>query len=375
MKKLQCEICGGSLLMDESGEFAACENCGMKFKKESIKKMLVELSGSVTVEGVASAESLLKRADQLREHCDWSKAEEYYDRVLEIDSECSLAHWGLMLATKRLASADELVCEKLYVRDCDGYQLAIKYANSVELAYITKFVEAIGPAIKSDIEMRKNDADALLMEGEFDVHWFLHGRRRWDYMGIFPELYELVENPDVYIFEAGKLDFQTACKVIEVSIRRNKCRILIFCEDFDVELREILALFSGMYTLYSALIKHKGNLDALSKLARVANVHYFEKLEDVPDDHTKLVSSFPPADPIQSVVLTNDAIVFYPLLKPLKYDVGLSLGESANIMMQPCFEHAVRGFRAQVKEIRGGNITAEDIQKRLEWDSNPLFSL
>ena len=49
MKKLQCEICGGSLMMQDG--IAVCESCGMKFSKEEVKKMVVELSGPIEIKG------------------------------------------------------------------------------------------------------------------------------------------------------------------------------------------------------------------------------------------------------------------------------------------------------------------------------------
>ena len=85
MNKLQCDICGGSLIMDNSGDFAECESCGMKFKRETIKKMIVELSGTVQVEGIANAENLLARAREFENSGALDKACEYYNRVLDLD--------------------------------------------------------------------------------------------------------------------------------------------------------------------------------------------------------------------------------------------------------------------------------------------------
>ena len=45
MEKLQCSVCGGALVMSDDGEKAVCESCGMSFKKETVKKMLLELEG------------------------------------------------------------------------------------------------------------------------------------------------------------------------------------------------------------------------------------------------------------------------------------------------------------------------------------------
>ena len=47
MEKLQCSVCGGTLVMSDDGEKAICESCGMSFKKETVKKMIMELSGPV----------------------------------------------------------------------------------------------------------------------------------------------------------------------------------------------------------------------------------------------------------------------------------------------------------------------------------------
>ena len=66
MKKLQCEICGGQLMMKDG--IAECQSCGMKFSKEEVKKMVVELSGpiqidgEVKVSGVEDADVLYRRA-------------------------------------------------------------------------------------------------------------------------------------------------------------------------------------------------------------------------------------------------------------------------------------------------------------------------
>ena len=66
MKKLQCEICGGALVMQDG--MAVCESCGMKFSKEEVQKMVVELSGpiqidgEVKVSGMEDADVLYRRA-------------------------------------------------------------------------------------------------------------------------------------------------------------------------------------------------------------------------------------------------------------------------------------------------------------------------
>ena len=66
MKKLQCEICGGALVMQDG--MAVCESCGMKFSKEEVQKMVVELSGPIQIDGevkvtgMEDADALYRRA-------------------------------------------------------------------------------------------------------------------------------------------------------------------------------------------------------------------------------------------------------------------------------------------------------------------------
>lgn len=82
MKKLQCEICGGALVMD--GGMAVCESCGMKFSKEEVKKMVVELSGpiqidgEVKVSGMEDADAIYRRAKDYERIGELGSAEDTY---------------------------------------------------------------------------------------------------------------------------------------------------------------------------------------------------------------------------------------------------------------------------------------------------------
>jgi hypothetical protein len=46
MAALTCDICGGSLSMDASGDFAVCESCGMKHTKDRVKAKIQGIGGS-----------------------------------------------------------------------------------------------------------------------------------------------------------------------------------------------------------------------------------------------------------------------------------------------------------------------------------------
>lgn len=57
MKKLVCEMCGGSDLVKQDGVFV-CQNCGTKYSVEEARKMMVE--GTVSVEGTVAVEGTVK---------------------------------------------------------------------------------------------------------------------------------------------------------------------------------------------------------------------------------------------------------------------------------------------------------------------------
>lgn len=91
MQALQCDICGGKLAMDVSGEFAVCESCGMKHTKDRMKQKVQEIKGTVKVEGpvkvegISSANDFLVKARQMVNKNETAKAASFYQKVLEIE--------------------------------------------------------------------------------------------------------------------------------------------------------------------------------------------------------------------------------------------------------------------------------------------------
>ena len=71
--------------MDDNGGFASCESCGMKFSRDTVKRMIIELCGPVQVEGIANIDNLLARAKEYENSGDIKKAFDYYNRILDLD--------------------------------------------------------------------------------------------------------------------------------------------------------------------------------------------------------------------------------------------------------------------------------------------------
>ncbi len=85
MKAMVCEMCGGNDVMKVDGAYV-CQYCGTKYDIEEARKLIVTVSGPVTVDGVATTDNLMDRAQEFFDKGDNVKALEYVNRVLDIDS-------------------------------------------------------------------------------------------------------------------------------------------------------------------------------------------------------------------------------------------------------------------------------------------------
>lgn len=128
MKKLQCEICGGALVMQDG--MAVCESCGMKFSKEEVKKMVVELSGpiqidgEVKVSGVEDADVLYRRAKDAERIGELDHAEKTYsDATKKYPGD---ARMWLGFATVQV---------KRKLEDCEKELKRTKYYDDFEFRY------------------------------------------------------------------------------------------------------------------------------------------------------------------------------------------------------------------------------------------------
>lgn len=91
MPTLVCDVCGGKLLVDEGGKTATCQYCGIQHSIERLREKVQEIQGRVSIEGVvnvsgiASLDALFVRAQEFFDTKEYDKAEEYCNRVLDLD--------------------------------------------------------------------------------------------------------------------------------------------------------------------------------------------------------------------------------------------------------------------------------------------------
>jgi len=93
---VKCTSCGGDIQLDDQRDSGLCLYCGSKVEyKEALLKM--ELSGSVSVNGIASKEKLLKNAETFSQLGDDRKAREILNQITNYYPEDYRAWWSLFL--------------------------------------------------------------------------------------------------------------------------------------------------------------------------------------------------------------------------------------------------------------------------------------
>lgn len=126
MKKLTCEMCGGTNLIKQDGVFV-CQNCGTKYSVEEARKMMVEgivqVNGTVQIDSSNKVSNLLALARRAKESGNNTEAESYANQVLEINPNdweaCFIkgvsAGWQSTLASPRISEALNLFARALYL--------------------------------------------------------------------------------------------------------------------------------------------------------------------------------------------------------------------------------------------------------------------
>ncbi|MCG4526314.1 DUF2318 domain-containing protein [Intestinimonas massiliensis (ex Afouda et al. 2020)] len=191
MKKLQCEICGGALVMQDG--MAVCESCGMKFSKEEVKKMVVELSGpiqidgEVKVSGVDDADALYQRAKDYERIGEMSSAEyTYRDATWKYPGDARL--W-LGLATVQVKIELEK-CEKElkkggYYTSCFKSSFGnLEWCDGIEKSYArAQSLGGVADEAQQGLVWFQNQKELLLRNYKFKDYWAHENAR---FMTIFP---------------------------------------------------------------------------------------------------------------------------------------------------------------------------------------------
>lgn len=115
-----------------------------------IKKItgMEDIKTSETKETVVSGNNgaiapLLKRAFMFLEDGDWNSANEYCEKVLDIDPECAEAYLGKLMAQLRVRNQEELKNQNNPFNDNNNYKKALRFADDKLKSSLAGYIEYI----------------------------------------------------------------------------------------------------------------------------------------------------------------------------------------------------------------------------------------
>ena len=98
---------------------------------------------TVIVSGNTNATPLLKRAFMFLEDGEWNSADEYCEKVLDIDPENAMAYVGKLLLELRISNQEELREQKLSFENSNNYKKAVRFADDELKNTLMGYVEYI----------------------------------------------------------------------------------------------------------------------------------------------------------------------------------------------------------------------------------------
>ena len=166
MTIFKCKMCGGALEIN-SETVAVCEYCGTKQTVPKVQNELVS--------------NLFNRANSLRLKCEFDKAEQVYEKILDLDNTDPEAHWGIVLCKYGIEYVED---PKTYTRvptchrtlyeavltDTD-YVAAIEHADMEQKALYVAEARAIDALQKDILSIVNNEApfDVFICYKEADA--------------------------------------------------------------------------------------------------------------------------------------------------------------------------------------------------------------
>jgi len=158
MAVLVCDVCGGKLVMGAGG-VAVCDSCGMEHSKDRMQEKVQEIKGTVQVSNIASLESLMKRGRLALEDSDWKQADEYFNKVLDIDPEYAPAYVGKLCAELKVRQEELLENNEKPLTEYSLYQKAVRFASADQRAKLEGYNKPIQERILVLAEIRKKNVE------------------------------------------------------------------------------------------------------------------------------------------------------------------------------------------------------------------------
>ena len=155
MTTIKCNTCGNDINLSEGQTHGICSRCGNTSMIETMDTPACETSHSYHSENIntisraanttafPSMESLYKRAILFLEDGDFAQANEYFDRILDVDPEYAPAYIGKLQVSQKVRLESNLKhCSSDFDRD-SNYQKAIRFATPAQRTVYESYNAAI----------------------------------------------------------------------------------------------------------------------------------------------------------------------------------------------------------------------------------------
>ena len=196
MAIIKCKMCGGDLEVTPGLTVAECEFCGTK---QTLPKANEEV-----------IQNLFNRANALRLKCEFDKAEQIYEKILNQNNAEAEAHWGIVLCKygieyvedpttfKRIPTCHRTSYDAV-TTDAD-YLAAVEYADAVQRGIYETEAKAIDAIQKNILSIVKDEKpfDVFICYKETDEN----GKRTID-SSIANDIYHQLTQEGLKVFYAA----------------------------------------------------------------------------------------------------------------------------------------------------------------------------
>lgn len=134
MVVFKCKMCGGNLIPSENG-YGVCDSCGLSqtlsdqngFSEGFDKYLSFGNESEKKTDG--RIETLIKRAFLFLEDGNWIEADEYFERILDIDPEYAPVYLGKLMIEYGVTKPEYLSCVSYDFGLSTNYHKAVRYGD------------------------------------------------------------------------------------------------------------------------------------------------------------------------------------------------------------------------------------------------------
>ncbi len=168
MAFFKCKMCGGDLIVNDQEKVAECEFCGTRQTLPAVKD--------------ENLRGLFNRANVLRMKSEFDRAEEIYEKILQMDDTEAEAHWGIILCKYGVEYVEDPktfrripTCHRTSydaITADEDYKAAIQYADMMQRSIYESEAKAIDEIQKGILKISENEAayDVFICYKETDAN-------------------------------------------------------------------------------------------------------------------------------------------------------------------------------------------------------------